>query len=758
MMKKQMKQLGNMRRKMISFVLIVALVMTGMNLDMMSQSIYAAKGNSENEKGEKKVTVVKELAEERTENSNTYLLSDGSKRLDVCSEDIRYEEGGELKEYDASLVCLNAKEKRKLHNLLKKVKAKNYTAVNASGDSKQYFPNKLDGKTSVVMSKGKYLLSFMPVIEKEQYNSSIEKDSIVYKSDNIISEYQYISQKSGVKENIILSSKPFSNEISFEIFTENMKLILEKKSGSVNFIDTNNGKKVGYILPPNMTDARGQTNYKDISYKIVKKGKKAILKLIIDEKYLENATYPIVVDPTAVWCSEKLTAAMVSSLSFVRNQCWTADTLVVKNKSDRIKPYIGTEQRVYLDMSAIMSGDAYINGPLDWSDKQINKVTLSISESAAGYALGAVEIRETAGSWSMDSLSWNNQPPIGEVVGSFECDGIDGTRHEIDLTEFVKEMIKAENAYKGLVFTAEEGTGAGFKGPEIGNGYMWISIVYNMESIALTEYDCSKKTQKEYDYLYDGNLNDTIEQPYIPSQLATTDDLLQTFSIYPGDSLDDANENIFPYSTIVRVASEKDSDGDGVKDDYRGFGSGYIIGPNVVATAGHCVWSGNSGWVEDIKLLTRVNDDNYNQSFDIKEIICPTQYIKTCSGEYDWAIIIVDGNIGENNGWLGFGMSNNLVGKGVTVAGYTGAYGDKYGKLYKKEGNIADVSRKKVFYNLSTISGQSGGPVFDADYIAWAVHTSGYGVSAYNSGTRIDAGLFSLLKKKRRESIDSSKN
>ena len=42
-----------------------------------------------------KVTVVKELTDERTENSNTYLLSDGSKKTELFLSNIRYEKDGE---------------------------------------------------------------------------------------------------------------------------------------------------------------------------------------------------------------------------------------------------------------------------------------------------------------------------------------------------------------------------------------------------------------------------------------------------------------------------------------------------------------------------------------------------------------------------------------------------------------------------------------------------------------------------------------
>mgnify|MGYP007025254765 CR=1 FL=1 len=39
-------------------------------------------------------------------------------------------------------------------------------------------------------------------------SSIIDGNKIKYKANEIISEYEYISQKNGIKENIVLSSKP----------------------------------------------------------------------------------------------------------------------------------------------------------------------------------------------------------------------------------------------------------------------------------------------------------------------------------------------------------------------------------------------------------------------------------------------------------------------------------------------------------------------------------------------------------------------
>lgn len=67
-------------RRTLSLILVMTMLVTGLNLDVMAESVYAAqKTETVQENKKKELTIVKELTDERTENSNTYLMSDGSK-------------------------------------------------------------------------------------------------------------------------------------------------------------------------------------------------------------------------------------------------------------------------------------------------------------------------------------------------------------------------------------------------------------------------------------------------------------------------------------------------------------------------------------------------------------------------------------------------------------------------------------------------------------------------------------------------------
>ena len=170
MTKRQMKHVWKARR-VISLVLIVTLVMTGLHLDMMSDSIYAAQKNKKGKTEKQEVSAVKELTGERTENSNTYLMSDGTKKLELFGENIRYKEKGKWRDYDNTLNDIAGADEKKFSAVSENIDGINtekYAYVNKQGDSKQYFAEVLDEEHPIVMSRDAHVIRFAPVEEEKK--------------------------------------------------------------------------------------------------------------------------------------------------------------------------------------------------------------------------------------------------------------------------------------------------------------------------------------------------------------------------------------------------------------------------------------------------------------------------------------------------------------------------------------------------------------------------------------------------------------
>lgn len=183
-----------------------------------------------------------------------------------------------------------------------------------------------------------------------------------------------------------------------------------------------------------------------------------------------------------------------------------------------------------------------------------------------------------------------------------------------------------------------------------------------------------------------------------------------------------------------------------------GRGTGFVVGGNVVVTAGHVVydcpndnlnqWGG--GYAPVVKVYPQRKDSQKPLGvFTATQCHVTNQYAKYGSSQFDIGIIRVDSNISAKTGSFGMQYTenhNSLVGKEVTVAGYPGKIGKDLNinagiKQYTMKGNITrtysfgspDGSEKypRIFYNtIDTSQGQSGAAVHKAGFVAVGVNTA----------------------------------
>lgn len=510
-MKKQMRYVRKAKRKVISLVLIVALMITGMNLDMMSQSIYAAQTQKkENRKTEEKVTVVKELVDERTENSNTYLLSDGSKQAEIYTDSIRFEENGELFEYNPALTKIDSEDKE----ILDKKTSENindYQFVNESGDSKQYFPKKLGKDTGIVLNHGKYVMDMTPGTEEgKNYTPNKKSNTITYTSDEKDILYQYISMKDGVKENIILNAKPEKYTFEYKIETKNTYLKQRKNDRGILVCDSRTDKTVGYIAPPNITDGDGNTDYENVTYSLIKKNNETVIMVSVNEMYFENKDlkYPVTVDPTMQWMSDKLTTTGVWSVPFMADSTLNQNPLTVSNYLMNTYPY-NSENRIYLDTKNLLNGNAFTGDKAPLKGMYIESATITMSEAGkpAYYPTGTVQVKRALGEWDSQTITWNTQPGISEdYIAETVCTGVEGEHHTLDITDWVQDIADEKFENNGLVFTCpSKGMSAILYGPQFKyildeNGRpkesLYMTIVVNYRE--MESYDASVDLSAEY--------------------------------------------------------------------------------------------------------------------------------------------------------------------------------------------------------------------------------------------------------------------
>ena len=416
------------------------------------------KKNKETEK----IEVVKELEDLRTANSTTYLLSNGSRKIEITGSNTRYKEKGKFVEYNPSLKRMKKQDvaylkKGIISSDMLQLDSDKYSYVNALGDAKHYFPEKMDGNIGVFMKKDKYSINFMPKTNKEgglldstiqedkiinngKVTQNIRKDSvenneIVYKDENTGIKYKYLSYPTYVKEEIVLSEKPETNVFRFDFGISGMKLKCSEINKSINLLDEGSGNVVAYINSPNIVDKSGKIRYDVVSYNVeeVAEGQ-YLVEVVVDDKYLnsKDTVYPVTIDPTVVWMDSYLGSSTVSSFAgHSSTNLRNGETFEVQNCGRTMEPFKNTEFRCYIDTTGVP-----LSGNLDdFQGSYVESARLKIVESGdLKNGSGTMEIRTPEDSWNLDTITWDNKPQMGDKIwAQFKTKGVKGKGYNVDI-------------------------------------------------------------------------------------------------------------------------------------------------------------------------------------------------------------------------------------------------------------------------------------------------------------------------------------
>jgi glutamyl endopeptidase len=179
-------------------------------------------------------------------------------------------------------------------------------------------------------------------------------------------------------------------------------------------------------------------------------------------------------------------------------------------------------------------------------------------------------------------------------------------------------------------------------------------------------------------------------------------------------------------------------------------GTGWFIGPRMLATAGHCVFlQDEGGWAKSIDVVPakhgpvepfKVRSTHYN---------AVDGWTHDRSRDFDYGVIRLD-DAGPGTALGNFTVESledgQLVGVEAKISGYPA---DRLNAQFQffHERPVKSVTDTRLNYDIDTFGGQSGSPIWqegsDGFPVAVGIHTTG-GVSS-NSGTRINNDVLDNL-------------
>lgn len=378
-----------------------------------------------------------ELKNLRQRREKHFLQENGEIVAVMYNDDIHFKKNGKYEEIDNTIIKEN----------------EYYT--NTNNEYKVYFKDNSSKELMKIEEDNHYLeinlLDSNNVPIKKEENVSKLTDSVKYENilNGIDLEYKVLPTK--VKENIIINSEDsVVDTLNFLVNTDLDLVVNKDKSISA----VKNNKTIFTIEAPYMIDSNGNIN-NNLYYVLAKYNNQYILNLNLDLEWLNNAVYPVTIDPTITNESK--------DNSVYDTYIYPGDSAVDRNSQEVLK--VGVEK---------VNGSDVINRTLlkfELPTIGTGSQVISAYFQLIGYYLkgGSVEhdiinVHRVTENWTEQSANWNsmNDKYDSRIESSFlsgrgfEYEGkYDFSYCSADITSLVKKWYSGlEN--KGILLKANK--------------------------------------------------------------------------------------------------------------------------------------------------------------------------------------------------------------------------------------------------------------------------------------------------------------
>lgn len=171
-------------------------------------------------------------------------------------------------------------------------------------------------------------------------------------------------------------------------------------------------------------------------------------------------------------------------------------------------------------------------------------------------------------------------------------------------------------------------------------------------------------------------------------------------------------------------------------------GTGWLVGPRLVVTAGHVVYMApQGGWVREIQVRAGATPDGAQAPRVVaREFRSVSGWVRDGDEDFDYGAIVLppEHPLGTELGYFGVGYPDAawLAGVELNLSGYPADKPEDTQWYHARRAE--EIMERRIWYNIDTAGGQSGAPVWvtlPQGRFAVAIHSSG--AITGNSAVRI---------------------
>lgn len=452
--------------KILACVLCVSTIVTSIPITSKaakSNDVSTASTSKVSDVKQEKAEIVSEIESERSADTKTFLMSDGSYFYAVYPEQVHYRENNEWVDVDNSLEEASDDGDAVLENKKNSFNIK--------------FSNKAKNKKLVSLKSGNYQLDWALAnarkvsAEELKFESGLTdvalknvNSGVVYKEILPDVDLQYVIDASSVKEDIILKKSTAQHEFVFEYQVK--KLAYQANSdGSISFYAEDNLEDAVYTLDkPFMYDANGETS--DAIKVTVEKTKKGFsLKLTADSEWLNASerSYPVTIDPTII--TEQVATAVKDTTGVLSSKTNTLYEALESGSNKlwlKVGSFFNTEAYalVYVPLPSHISDSCRI------LEAKLNLITYRAGLSTCSSNL-TISAHEITTDWNQNNI-YNNDVLYGSSVPNYDYKSTDfmilndsstsshNQLYSLDITKVAQKWATGASVNRGILLRGED--------------------------------------------------------------------------------------------------------------------------------------------------------------------------------------------------------------------------------------------------------------------------------------------------------------